>query len=213
MVKSKMFDCITETWNPLCGECLYKCTYCWARKLIKRYNMKKYTGEPRLKLKELSRKFKPDSMVFVQDMSDLFALNVKVRDIQEIFNIIRCNPETTFLLLTKNPIAYTKFNIPSNCICGATVESITYYHSVSLAPMQPYRLIAMKKLDFPRKMISIEPIMDFPFNLFLEALKDINPEFIYIGKDNYHNKLVEPSDEKIECLVDELKKFTEVRQK
>jgi len=209
---SKMFDCITETWNPLGGECPHNCTYCWAKRLIKRHKMSKYQGEPRIVSKELKRKFKDGSFVFVQDMSDLFAETVPVEYIRKVLIYINKFSKTTFLLLTKNPKRYNEFVIPHNCICGATIESDMQYKQVTKAPLPLYRFMEMDKLKHPRKMVSIEPIMKFSV-LFADLLRKINPEFIYIGFDNYNSGLIEPSVEKVDKLISELEKFTVVHVK
>ena len=210
---NRMFKEVTETWNPLEGECPHHCSYCWARKLIKRHNMAKYRGEPRIIEKEMKRKFKDGSFVFVQDMSDLFANGVPTQCIIKILKYIEQFPNVTFLLLTKNPKRYHEFNIPKNCICGCTIETNREYHA-SLAPSTYLRLMEMWYLGHPRKMISIEPIMDFDLNTFVLALGILNGlEFVYIGYDNYNNHLPEPSLDKTMKLIRELETFTEVRTK
>jgi len=210
--KSRMFDCIDAIWNPLGGSCPHECVYCWARALIKRFNMKKYQGEIRLIAKELERKFKPDTCVFVQDMSDLFASEVPDEYILRILFWIKQFPKTTFLLLTKNPLRYLEFNIPRNCICGATIEGDRHFPKISKAPPPRDRIRGMILLKHPRKMVSVEPIMEFN-SVFVDLLRAINPEFIYVGKDNYNNHLPTPFQGSIEWLIRELEKTIEVRRK
>jgi len=62
-------------------------------------------------------------------------------------------------------------------------------------------------------MVSIEPVMDFDLDIFINGLRTIKPEFVYIGYDNYNNKLTEPSKQKVNKLIKRLEKFTEVRKK
>jgi len=208
-----MFDCVTCTWNPLGGECPHNCSYCWAKQLAKRHNMKKYQGQPRLIPKELKRKFKPDEFVFVQDMSDLFANTVPQQYIQQVLDHTKQFPHATFLLLTKNPKRYHEFNIPDNCICGVTIETDHYpEQSISNAPLVGVRYYYMMGLR-DRCMVSIEPIIDFNLVVFLGMIAHIEPEFVYIGYDNYNNNLPEPSVEKVDQLISRLKEFTEVREK
>ena len=33
MARSRMFDKVTSTWNPVTG-CLHSCSYCWSRRLV-----------------------------------------------------------------------------------------------------------------------------------------------------------------------------------
>jgi len=180
--------------------------------------MKKYHGKPRLIEKEFHdkylnrRRFKDNGFVFVQDMSDLFANSVPFTMIREVNRYIKQFPETTFLLLTKNPKRYNEFLFFDNTICGATIETNRDYE-VSEAPDTTQRYIELSLLQHKRKMVSIEPIMDFDLDIFVNGLRTIKPEFIYIGYDNYHNNLVEPSIEKVDKLIDGLEEFTEVREK
>ena len=61
--------------------------------------------------------------------------------------------------------------------------------------------------------LSIEPIMDFDLEPFVQIIKNIKPKFVSIGADSKNHNLPEPSKEKIEVLIRELKKFTEVKIK
>ena len=62
-------------------------------------------------------------------------------------------------------------------------------------------------------MVTIEPIMDFDLEVFYDWIRDARPAWVNIGADSKGHKLPEPSKEKIEALITELKKFTEVRIK
>jgi len=215
---TKMFDSVTLTWNPLGGRCPFNCIYCWSmgeKGLVKRYKMKKYQGSPRLIEKEF-KIFKEDEFVFVQDMSDLFAEIVPKEYIERILEHIKKFPKTTFLLLTKNPERYWEFEdrIPNNCICGVTVETNRDkgYRKISNAPLPTDRLAAMRLLkDDVRKMISIEPIMDFDLDTFVNEIRAIDPSFVYTGYDNYNYGLPEPLLPKTIELIEQLEEFTKVR--
>jgi len=62
-------------------------------------------------------------------------------------------------------------------------------------------------------MISIEPITDFNLEFFIKIIKEIKPKFVSIGADSKGHNLPEPSWDKVQELIKELKKFTEVRIK
>jgi hypothetical protein len=66
----------------------------------------------------------------------------------------------------------------------------------------------MEELKGFRKMITIEPILDFDVTLLVDLIKRTNPEFVNIGADSKKHNLPEPSTFKIENLIKELKKFT-----
>ena len=222
----KMFDLVTSTWNPLGGACPHHCVYCWSmgeKGLVNRYDMKKYRGPIRLIPKEMERNFKAGEFVFVQDMSDLFAETVPNELIAKVITHTVKFPETTFLFLTKNPQRYFGWCFPKNVICGATIESNRDYPEISKAPLQFNRVHAMTNLKNVRKMVSVEPIMDFDvddFTTYLQAIA-VNPtlELIYFGYDNYNNNLSEPSITKVSKLLENLRELhsgevaTEIRLK
>jgi len=222
---SRMFEFINECWNPMGGgPCPHRCIYCWSQSekgLIKKFNMKKYRGPFRLIGKEMKRKFKPDTTVFVQDMSDLFAWTVPRQIIKKVLNHIGKFPETRFLLLTKNPERYLELilSIPENCILGATVETngwtptLGHFYCcgsnwISKAPHPLKRLESLAHLrdwDVPHEMmVSIEPILDFDLTIFLERLKLVAPDFVAVGYDNHGFNLPEPRLEKTLKLIREL---------
>jgi protein gp37 len=211
-----MFDVITATWNPVIG-CLHNCTYCWARNLAEtRLNhTEKYKDgfKPKLFEYELKKRFK-DRFVFACDMGDLFGRWVPREWIQKIIKAVYYNPESYYLFLTKNPARYFEFldDFPRNLVLGATIETNRQY-PVSNAPSPFDRYRAMANLPWKNKLISIEPVMDFDLETFLQWITKIKPAIVYVGYDNYGNKLPEPSMDKTLELIAELEKFTRVRKK
>jgi protein gp37 len=214
---SRMFPFITKTWNPLGGQCLHQCYYCWAQGpdgLAQTRNMKKYRGLPSLIDKEFLRKFKPyNDFVFVCDMLDLFGTWVPNEYIIRVLDFCRKNSQVSFLLQTKNPDAYFHFydNIPPNCYLGCTIESNRDYPELSGARPQTRRLEQMSKLSHTLAgekhiFISIEPILDFDYEPFVSQLLKMRPWAVAIGYDNYDNKLPEPSLAKTMQLIDRLEK-------
>lgn len=214
---SRMFSCVTETWNPLGGACPHKCVYCFARKLAEKNHMEKYFGEIRLIEKEFHRQFKEGEMVFVQDMSDLFAERVPTEYIQKVFEHVKKFPKTTFLFLTKNPERYNDVGaLPSNAVYGATIESDKITPEISSAPgiwSRAFGLWKAKGVFNTRVMVSIEPVLDFNLDIFLTDLRIIQPEFVYLGIDNYNCGLPEPDINKVKKLIEGLQKFTDVKIK
>ncbi len=55
------------------------------------------------------------------------------------------------------------------------------------------RAKAMIDLQYDRKFISIEPIMDFDLEIFAKWIEDIAPIHVAVGYDNWNNRLPEPS--------------------
>lgn len=203
----KMFEFITKTWNPLGGKCEHNCMYCWAqgkKGIAVKYGMGKYEGNPRLIESELTKHFNEDDFVFVCDMCDLFGSWVPSELIQIILDRI-AESEATFLLLTKNPKRYLDFMFSDNVVLGATIECNwdSGYGWVSNAPSPLFRLVAMEKVSYPRKFVSVEPIMDFE-QAFPDAVIALNPWAVAVGYDNYGNKLSEPSLAKTMAFIERL---------
>ena len=218
---SRIFSVVTKTWNPVTG-CLHYCRYCWARRLAltKLKNTKKYRNgfSPQIHENEFRKRFNGD-FVFVSDMGDLFGDWVPEEWILKVIEHIKKFPDTDFLFLTKNPKRYHEFidYFPENAILGATIETnrddLYREHNISRAPLPSERYKAMKALDWPKKFVSIEPILDFDLNEFATWIREIRPIMVYVGYDNYNNKLPEPRLEKTLRLIKELSEITTVKTK
>ena len=214
---SKMFPFITKMWNPLGGECLHGCSYCWAqgpRGLAKQHKMAKYQGEPRLIEKELQRQFTSDDFVFACDMLDLFGDWVPSDLIKKVLSKIANSP-ATFLLLDKNPKRYWELLdfLPKNVVLGCTIESNRDYPALSKAPDQVERIYWMTQLSRlqgsllrNRLFFSIEPVLDFDLMYFRYLLIDMKPWAVAVGYDNYANHLPEPPLAKTMQLIEHLEK-------
>ena len=213
----------TPTWNPFAG-CEFGCVYCYGPSVYAKFSKceqcKKFT--PHFHKERLKQKFKPGETVFVCSMGDIsFASFDQFADILEV---ISNYPETTFYIQSKNPTYFMRYGsfIGRNVVLGTTIEtnftfSLAHRSIISKAPLCPDRKEAMVKLDHPRKYVSIEPEILFNVVIMTEWIKQIAPEFVYIGYDN-HRKLEtlgieEPSLNNTKRLIKELKKFTEVRLK
>lgn len=212
----RMLEAISKTWNPVIG-CQHSCFYCWARKLVntRLKNSEKYKDGfiPKLVEKELKRRFH-NQFVFVSDMGDLFGEWVPSEWIIKVIEAITQSPDSTFLFLTKNPRKYKDFldSLPDNVVLGATLESNKEY-PVSKAPSPFQRYRSMAEISFEHKLVCIEPIMDFDLETFVQWIKDIRPSVVYVGYDNYNNRLIWPSHGKTEQLISQLSAFTKVKTK
>jgi DNA repair photolyase len=209
----KMFNIVTATWNPISG-CLYNCNYCWAKDLAvtKLKNAKRYSKgfKPSLNESELNVRFVKGDLIFVSDMGDMFADFIPTEWIVKVLDHIRQFPEADFLFMTKNPKRYIELlpQIPEKAILGATIETnideIVQTDKVSGAPLPSERYEAMKALDWDRKIVSIEPILDFELKTFIKWIEEINPFIVYVGYDNYCHKLREPTLKQTTELLNKL---------
>jgi DNA repair photolyase len=205
-----------KTWNPVIG-CLHGCSYCWAKRfaLERLSNSEKYKNGfvPKLAENELKKRFR-NQFVFVSDMGDLFGEWTPKEWVLRVIEATRNSPSSDFLFLTKNPSRYKEFVhlYRNNIVLGATIETNRSYN-FSKAPPVAERAKAMIDLQYDRKFISIEPIMDFDLEIFVKWIEDIAPIQVSVGYDNYSNRLPEPSLSNTRQLIERLSEFTEVRER
>ena len=168
---------------------------------------------------EFRAKFGKGDVIFVSDMGDLFGSFVPSEWVIQVLEYTSRFPETSFLFMTKNPIRYLDFQyrIPKNAILGATIETnidnIFQTDGISQAPLPSERFDAMKNLDWERKLLSIEPILDFDLEIFAKWVEDVYPFLVYVGYDNYGHNLKEPSEKKTLELIDRISENTLVIKK
>jgi len=203
---SRMFTVAGKTmvtWNVFKG-CRFFCRYCNASRLAKgrlKHSPRYQDGfAPAFIEAEMERSFHPGQFVFVAYMGDIFW--AMAPDVERIIDRIRQFPETTFLFLTKAPEVYLQWEVdfPDNLLLGTTIES-NRDHQVSKAPTAVERFQALSKVAHPRKFLSIEPIMDFDLGTLVSWVRDLHPEIVEVGADNYRNDLPEPSWGKVSALV------------
>ena len=210
-----MYSFVNKTRNYLAGACPHMCKYCFINDLKKKFPAinKKYSGEIRLIEKELKKNEGKGNFIFVQDMGDLFAWNVPIEAIKAILRHCSDYPENTYLFQSKNPerMALFKELYPPKTVLCTTIESNRDYN-ISKAPSIHQRAVEFEKLQFD-KCLTLEPLMDFDLDSFVELIKFINPLWVNIGSDSKGYGLIEPSKEKILALIEELKKFTTVKLK
>ncbi|MBA7711340.1 hypothetical protein ES703_120299 [subsurface metagenome] len=152
----------------------------------------------------MHRRFKPGEFVFVAYMGDIAWAKSEWREL--ILERVYIFPETNFLFQSKDPVIFCSFDWPKlpNIYYGTTIETTRDYR-LTKAPVPYERYKAMVSLKHLHKFISIEPICDFDLPTLVDWMKDIKPEIIEVGADNYHNSLVEPPWWKVEMLLDILK--------
>lgn len=202
--KGDMYPWVDFTHNIIRGECPHQCGYCY----LKRFKV----GKLRLEKKELKINLGNGKTIFVGSATDMFAQEVPKEWIKEVLEYCK-KFDNTYLFQTKNPERFFDFSYPKKVILGTTIETNRDY-GISEAPAPIDRYWYMRNLpdDF-RKMISIEPIMDFNLDQMIFWMERIKPEFVSIGADSKNHKLPEPDWEDVELLIDALKKFTEVKVK
>lgn len=207
---SKMYKTVNKTFNPFTG-CLYECYGggCWARRLaegrLKGRRKYKRGFEPTFHPKEFEWKFRAGDFVGVCLMGDIkFATEMQR---QEIIDYIGAFPEVNFLLQTKAPyIFWSRPYYPGNVYLATTLETNRDYQVTKAPPpFDRYRNLAIIKHS--EKFVSIEPIMAMDVYILVTWIRNIQPEIVEIGADNYKNNLPEPSWDDVQKLLEELRRF------
>ena len=215
------------TWNIFVG-CKFQCEYCLPsfQRQMKRQkpgidkNGKKrgcqlcYDYIPHFHPERLNNKLpktKGDEFIWCGSSGDISF--IEYPNMLKILKKIEEYPDRTFFFQTKNPDFFHKFIFPVNVILGITLESDIFYKGISKASYPYERAYSFEKLDFPRKFVTIEPILEFNFSVFLGWIQEINPERVYIGYDSHKCNLPEPSPLKVKNLINELSRFTKVKTK
>jgi len=217
--KGDMYDFITHIWNPVKGRCGYDCSYCYVKKINKRFG--KQQGEPHLDEKELAASLGEGNYIFVCSTCDLFHPDMPrewVRAVMENSGDRR----NRFLWHTKNPHRALEFQglfLDNDMLC-VTVESnygiwgdrglCAIKYSEAPSPEERFEAIRLWKKPW---MLTIEPVMDFDLHSFAYKIYENMPVQVNIGADSGRNNLPEPSPEKLRALIGWLEPRTKAHLK
>jgi len=178
------------TWNPVKGMCPMGCWYCYARAMYKRLDlMERMFGEmpnrdfeltddtfilDEKELEEPARK-RGNLKIFVCSTFELFHPAAdEFRD--DVFRVIRDNPQHTFQILTKMPERIDR-EMPDNVWLGVTMTG-------------PGDLLRWKELQKHRatvRFISAEPLLE-PYSISAPF-----PDWLIIGRLTGHGGKYDPS--------------------
>jgi len=168
-------------------------------------------GDFRFVPEELKTNLGSGNFIFVGSSTDMWVKEAWSWWIDQI--LTHCKQyNNRYLFQSKTPERFSGFVFPDNTILGTTLETNRWYGDISKAPPVGHRVAWMKELTLP-KMISIEPIMDFDLDYFVDWIQQIAPEFVSIGADSKGHKLPEPSADKLQALIEALNKVTIVKLK
>lgn len=170
MAKSKI-EWTESTWNPItgCTKISTGCKFCYAEVMARRLKamgQEKYRNGFKLTLhpETLQEPFswKKPKMIFVNSMSDLFHKDVPIDYIQQVFQVIKSNPQHVFQILTKRADILRYYDSEGwlewshNLWMGVTVENSETMH----------RIDNLRNTDARVKFLSCEPL--------LSSLPDMN---------------------------------------
>lgn len=206
--KGNMYEFVTHTWNAIKGKCPHDCEYCYMKVFPQ--------GELRLDTKEFNTNLGEGNFIFVGSSCDMFADEVPSLWIEKVLDHCRIYSKNTYLFQTKNPKRFEDFVefYPDNSVFGTTIET-NRENNIGKAPRRDLRMAWMcaSFLSCKRKMITIEPVMDFDVSTLANWIEAMRPEWVNVGADSKNHKLPEPTKFKIDNLITGLEKFTKVKRK
>jgi len=200
---NEMSDGNGYTWNVIKGKCPHDCVYCY---------MKIYK-QPELHFdeSELKTDLGHGNFIFVGSSCDMWADAVSLERIERVLEHCKIY-QNEYLFQSKNPMNFNRHIFPQASVLGTTIESNRSYPEISKAPDCTVRMAALCGLSLP-KMVSIEPIMDFDLDVLVRWIQEIKPQFVSIGADSKGHNLPEPSPDKVNELIKELRQITTVKIK
>jgi len=205
-----MYEFITHTWNTVKGACYHDCSYCYMKRRG-RLNPVRFDQK---ELKEFDRdmiKYGEGQFIFVGSSCDMFANNILEEWI--IDTIKHCDKyDNRYMFQTKNPKNIRRILTYQSHVC-VTLETNRHYPEIMRNSPKPIERIEQMRLIRHPLYITIEPIMDFDLDIFVEMLKSCDPIQINIGADSGGNKLPEPDRGKLDELIAEIQKFTTIHNK
>lgn len=204
-----------KTWSPFKG-CKFDCVYCepsfkrqskrQKRRCQNCYNYTPHCHEERL------RKIPSARIVFVCGNADIsFCPPDFTRRI--IARIVEHNsraPQKTYYLQSKRPAYFEPFlnELPENVILLTTLETNRDegYELISKAPLPSVRYEQFRSLSYLRKAVTVEPVLDFDLGAFVDWVRSIRPEYVWLGFNSKPQsvKLPEPSETKVQRFAEQL---------
>jgi hypothetical protein len=205
----------TATWNPFVG-CGFDCSYCKPSFQQNHYFVMQHKNcglyRPHIHPERLDRnKIPHEKIIFVCGDSDVrFCEPSDFARILEVMNQDRMHNRLWFIQ-SKFPEYFQQFldYLPKNTILLTTLETNrdANYDSVSKAPPPSVRYKQFLNLNYPNKIVTIEPLMDFDLDVFSDWILSIKPLAVFIGYNSHPNQihLEEPQMEKCLDLIVALK--------
>ncbi len=206
-----------KTWNPFKG-CEFDCTYCvpsFQRQSKRQMNLCQncYAYTPHCHEDRLA-KIPSAPIIVVCGNADISfcPLDFTRRIIDRIVEHNTRAPNKTYYLQSKQPACFEPLlgNLPDNVILLTTLETNrdAGYDAVSKAPPPSVRYQQFKALKYPRKVVTIEPMLDFDHQTFAKWIRSIRPEYVWLGFNSKPESvaLPEPTPEKVQKFAGLLKK-------
>jgi hypothetical protein len=205
-----------KTWNPHVG-CLFGCTYCvpsyhQTTKWIDRMRKTKCEGcqkfLPHEHTNRLTQPLPSAKIIWPCAHGDIcFA---KPGFIKRVIERTRKYPKKTFFWQSKSPKCFNQYlpYFPPNTVLLTTMETNRNenYNLISKAPKPSVRFKEFLEVKWPRKMLTVEPVLDFDPEILLKWVLELKPECVWFGYNSKPKsvKLPEPEKKKTQEFIKSL---------
>ena len=219
----------TKTWNRSVG-CLFDCIYCKSsfqrqlKRVARHINCEAcFTYKPH---NHPTRTTIPSfPIVFVYGTGDIAFYELpQVRTTFEIIDRHKPRMMKTYYFQSKQPSCFNRyldwFKTRDDVILLTTLETNRDkgYRNISKAPLPSIRFKQFYELDYPRKVVTIEPVLDFDILDFSDWIIQLHEqetlEYVWFGYDSKGCGLPDPTVELSQTFVNILTRSgVEVRGK
>jgi len=199
------------TWNPFKG-CEFDCIYCIPSFQQQAKRQRQLCGDcyrytPHCHPDRLGS-IPSAEIIFIAGNGDLaFCPPDLVHEILDA--VARHQPRIpkTYYLQSKKPDCLAPFinRLSNDVILVTTLETNRDggYDRISKAPPPSVRHRQFNNLDYPRKVVTIEPVLDFDLALFAGSIVELEPEYVWLGLNSRPRQvqLPEPPAAKLRLFV------------
>ena len=207
-----MYPWVTHTHCHLGGECLHRCSYCYVDH--PRFGRApRYSGPIRLIEDEFRVRYDEKTLrrkggeypgtIFVEHANDINGPDVTLEMKRRIVEHCLAWPDNTYVFQSKNPSGDAAIVdiLPETAILGTTIETNREIEGIGDAPHPLDRYAGMALLSWPRKFVTIEPVLAFDVAILAQMIANLEPEFLNLGADSKNRGLPEPTVDDVEDLV------------
>jgi len=215
-IESRMYADSAGSINFFVG-CDFDCAYCRPsfQRQMKRWGKNNcqdcYDYKPHAHLERLDRsppKVEDGQFIFFPSAGDWSMIPTSAG--LSGIDYMKKYPDRLFLSQTKNPNTFERFDFPENAILGITLETDDDIQllGISKAPPPWLRFVDFYRTNHVRKMVTVEPIIDFQPRRLRDWIVYLKPWRVYIGYDSHPNEnhLPEPPLSKTLKLVKSLQR-------
>jgi len=207
----------TRSWNPVVG-CGYNCIYCkpsfqdliaWLGRMHGCELCQQYSPHEH---PERLKRIPSDRAIFVCEDSDIAFADPKFMD--KILVTMRKDKRKNriWFVQSKNPICLGRYlgQLPENTYLLTTLETNRDegYERISKAPKPSVRYRDFLGLQWEKKMVTVEPVLDFDSPIFTEWIESLKPQAVFIGYNSHPEAvhLPEPDNKKTWQLIHDLER-------